>query len=143
MAKKVIKLQEQQLFDMLDSVPDKVLVCSFEHQNELKPKPMYNNRQMREFFGGSLVEKPKTEDKSKKNKKSAPKKSQSFRHSTFEKRIFSQREIDSPVNLNDSPETLISQFNRDRIQSGDVENQLLVDINYSSEISLSEIVTRH
>jgi len=61
LAKKVIKLQEQQLFDMLDSVPDKVLVCSFERHNELKPIPMYNNRQMREFFGGSLVEKPSLE----------------------------------------------------------------------------------
>lgn len=35
LAGKVIKLQEQQLLDMLDSVPDKVIVCSNERDNDL------------------------------------------------------------------------------------------------------------
>ena len=55
MASKVIKLQEKQLLDVLDSVPDNVLVCSNEQDKDIRPQPLYNNRQMREFFGGSLV----------------------------------------------------------------------------------------
>jgi len=40
---------------MLDTVPDKVLVCSVEGKDDLKATPIYNNRQMREFFGQSFV----------------------------------------------------------------------------------------
>ena len=42
-ANKVIKLQEQQLLDMLDSVPDKVLVCTNERNKDVVPRPLYNN----------------------------------------------------------------------------------------------------
>ena len=35
LAGKVMKLQELQLLDMLDSVPDKVLVCSNEQDHDL------------------------------------------------------------------------------------------------------------
>ena len=40
---KVIKLQEQQLLDMLDSVPDKVLVCTNDRDKDVVPRPLYNN----------------------------------------------------------------------------------------------------
>lgn len=41
---------------MLDTVPDKVLVCTIENKkDEVKAKPIFNNRQMKEFFGQSFV----------------------------------------------------------------------------------------
>ena len=46
---------------MLDTVPDKVLVCSVEHKDDLKATPLYENRQMREFFGKSFVAPEKKE----------------------------------------------------------------------------------
>ena len=54
-ASRVNKFQEKQLFNMLDSMPAKVLVCSQEH-GDIQPEPMYNNRPMKNFFGGSLLE---------------------------------------------------------------------------------------
>ena len=54
-ASQVIEMQERQLLNMLDTVPDKVLVCSIERKDDLKAQPLYNNRQMKEFFGQSLV----------------------------------------------------------------------------------------
>ena len=50
-ASNVVNAQEHQLVNMLDTVPDKVLVCSKESNVDIQPKPIYNNRQMREFFG--------------------------------------------------------------------------------------------
>ena len=45
LASKMVKYQGQQLLEMLDSVPDKVLVCNFARDDEdLKPSPLYNNR---------------------------------------------------------------------------------------------------
>ena len=52
---KVSKLQELQFMNMLESVPNNMLVCSNERDKDFKPKPLYNNRKMREFFGGCLV----------------------------------------------------------------------------------------
>lgn len=43
-ASQVIEEQERQLLNMLDTVPDKVLVCSMERKDDLKAKPLYNNR---------------------------------------------------------------------------------------------------
>jgi len=50
-ARQVIEVQEQQLLNMLDTVPDKVLVCSIERRDDFQAHPLYNNRQMKEFFG--------------------------------------------------------------------------------------------
>ncbi len=55
---------------MLDTVPDNVLVCKFaQNDDDLKPSPLYNNRQMRQFFGGCLVtdEKRNRAERKKKN----------------------------------------------------------------------------
>ena len=54
-ASKVITIQEKQLRNMLDTVSDKVLVCSTDSKEGLKTIPLYNNRQMKELFGQSLV----------------------------------------------------------------------------------------
>ena len=55
LASKVNKLQEQQLFSMLDAVPDQVMICSHEH-NDSETQPLYNNLKMRQFFGSDVVE---------------------------------------------------------------------------------------
>ena len=39
---KVNKFQEQQLFSMLDAVPDQVMICSNEHSDS-ETQPLYNN----------------------------------------------------------------------------------------------------
>ena len=54
-ANQVTQAQKQQLQDILDTVPDKVLVCSNERQDDRQAQPLYNNRQMKEFFGQSFV----------------------------------------------------------------------------------------
>ena len=54
---------------MLDTVPDNVLVCKFaQDDDDLKPSPLYNNRQMRQFFGGCLVADEKRKNHTKKKK---------------------------------------------------------------------------
>ena len=59
----VIEVQERQLLNMLDTVPDKVLVCSIESNADIQPKPVYNNRQMRQFFGQSFVKEEESSSK--------------------------------------------------------------------------------
>ena len=54
-ASKLITIQEKQLQNMLDTVFDKVLVCSTDRKEGFKTIPLYNNHQMKEFFGKSLV----------------------------------------------------------------------------------------
>jgi len=83
LASKKIKQQEKQLLDMLDSVPDQVLVCSAEHDKDLEPRPLYNNRWMRDFFGGSLVNEGLIIKPPKSKKKPSVRKL-----SKFQKRIF-------------------------------------------------------
>ena len=39
---------------MLDIVPEKVLICS-KVKEESTSKGLYNNRKMKEFYGGDLV----------------------------------------------------------------------------------------
>ena len=51
---KVTDYQQTQLFNLLDSVPDKVLICS-RNPEELLPKATYSNRRMIEFFGSNPV----------------------------------------------------------------------------------------
>ncbi len=54
---KVTDYQQTQLFnllDLMDSVPDKVLICS-RNPEELIPKATYSNRRMIEFFGSNPV----------------------------------------------------------------------------------------
>ena len=41
--------------NLLDAVPAKVLVYSNERQDECQAEPLYNNRQMKEFFCQSFV----------------------------------------------------------------------------------------
>lgn len=68
LASQKIKIQEKQLLSLLDSVPDKVLVCSLDRDTDLRPRPIYNNLRMQEFFGNSLVttaERKKSDQKRK------------------------------------------------------------------------------
>ena len=79
---------------MLDTVPDKVLVCSIEGKDDLKTTPIYNNRQMREFFGQSFVTTKTQSSHTERNPKAPSKKTTSKvrRLTAFTKRIFRQRE---------------------------------------------------
>jgi len=52
---KVIALQEEQLKNLLDTVPDKVLIVS-KPSEAIAPRSLYSNRGMNEFFGGDIVE---------------------------------------------------------------------------------------
>ena len=66
LSNKVTQFQQNQLFNLLDSVPDKVLICS-RNTEEMTPKATYSNRQMREFLGSDPVipDKPASEDSNK------------------------------------------------------------------------------
>ena len=50
---KTAKIQEEQLLNLLDSVPDKVLISELRHDG--KPTPIYTNRAMRMLFGGDAL----------------------------------------------------------------------------------------
>ena len=80
----MIIFQERQLVNVLESVPDNVLVCSNERDKDIKPKPLYNNRKMREFFGGCLV--------TTKARDYVSRERTVRRQTTFEKRLFSEKE---------------------------------------------------
>ena len=47
------KIQERQLFNLLDTVPDKVLICS-QRFSDSKPTLIYANRQIKQFYGGKI-----------------------------------------------------------------------------------------
>ena len=64
---KVAEKHQKQMLDLLDSVPDKVLICK-EPQEGLNPKCIYSNRKMNEFFGRDLVKAEKQNVKTAKNK---------------------------------------------------------------------------
>ena len=51
---KLLTLQQKQMLDLLDSVPDKVLICSQKHDN--LPVGVYSNRKMTQFFGRDIVQ---------------------------------------------------------------------------------------
>ena len=51
LALKITIFQQQQLFNLLDSVPDKVMIVAKETEDHYG-KAVYTNRQMKEFFGG-------------------------------------------------------------------------------------------
>lgn len=51
---KLTALQEDQLRNLLDTVPDKVLITSQPSENSA-PKSFYSNRQMNEFFGCDFI----------------------------------------------------------------------------------------
>ena len=51
---KVTGMQQKQMFNLLDTVPDKVLICS-QAKEKSRPEAIYSNRQMNEFFGKNLV----------------------------------------------------------------------------------------
>ena len=52
---KVYRFQKEQLVNMMNVMPDKMLICSQDQLEDLKPRPLYNNRQMTQFFGTDLV----------------------------------------------------------------------------------------
>lgn len=54
------KIQEKQLFNLLDTVPDKVLICS-PRRPDSRHTLIYANRQMTQFYGGS-IDAPEGED---------------------------------------------------------------------------------
>jgi len=88
-AGKVIDFQEKQLMNMLDTVPDKVLVCTIERHDKAQSKHIFNNRQMNDFFGESFVRTgpPKKVKNAAKNWRKRV-----VRQEPFHKRIFRQRE---------------------------------------------------
>ena len=62
LAGKVTAMQQQQLFNLLDSVPDSVLICSQQSESHT-PKTLYSNRRMNQFFDREIV---RTKEKGKK-----------------------------------------------------------------------------
>ena len=52
---KVTEMHQKQMLNLLDSVPDKVLICK-DSQEGLNPKCVYSNRKMNELFGRDLVQ---------------------------------------------------------------------------------------
>ena len=106
LAGKVNKLQEQQLFNMLDAVPDQVMICSTDRSDTTETQPLYNNLQMRQFFGSDVVSEVKNALKEK--SKAAIEGDQTRkvrRRSRFYKRIFKdqanllQENDDGPIQL--------------------------------------------
>ena len=55
LAMKVSEMHQQQMLNLLDSIPGKVLINK-EPQEGLNPKCIYSNRKMNEFFGKNLVQ---------------------------------------------------------------------------------------
>ena len=51
---KLTALQEEQLRNLLDTVPDKVVITS-QPSEDRAPKSFYSNRQMNEFFGCDFI----------------------------------------------------------------------------------------
>ena len=51
---KVTALQEDQMQNLLNTVPDKVLICSKASEGSM-PISLYSNRQMNNFFGCDVV----------------------------------------------------------------------------------------
>ena len=51
---KLVTLQQNQMLNLLDSVPDKVLICSQKLDNI--PVGVYTNRRMTQFFGSDVVQ---------------------------------------------------------------------------------------
>ena len=56
MSKLKAAFQQKQLLNLLDTVPDQVLICS-QKDEENALEPIFSNREMREFYGGDPVEK--------------------------------------------------------------------------------------
>ena len=71
LTKKVTDLQQVQLFNLLDTVPDRVLICS-QNPDRHTVEGLYSNRKMNEFFGSdmALSSGDKTESTSVKRSKS-------------------------------------------------------------------------
>lgn len=65
---KVINLQQTSLFTILDTVPDKVMICSQVTEGQTT-RAVYNNREMRDFFGCNLVHKKLDKKKESSKKK--------------------------------------------------------------------------
>lgn len=104
---------------MLDTVPDKVLICSKETNDDVQAKPIYNNRQMVQFFGQNFVIAESTKSKQPIISQDGKKK-KTRRLSAFKRRLFTQRKNlmdkernrnDSPPNLNDGPTDRLSPRN--------------------------------
>ena len=70
-------------------MPDKLLVCSQEWLSDLKPEPLYNNRQMTQFFGTDLFMQAQESNKDDSNTKKASRPPKKL--SAFNKRIFKSR----------------------------------------------------
>ena len=56
MTKLKAAFQQKQLLNLLDTVPDQVLICS-QKTEEHALIPRFSNREMREFLGGDPVDK--------------------------------------------------------------------------------------
>lgn len=52
---KVMLRQEEQLRNLLDTVPGKVLIVSKPSEANA-PRSLYSNREMNDFYGGDVVE---------------------------------------------------------------------------------------
>ena len=65
---KVIEFQQEQLMNLFDMVPDKVLIYS-KTSEASAPKSLYSNRQMNNFFGCNVVKTDATSRKRLNKKK--------------------------------------------------------------------------
>lgn len=132
---KVTDYQQTQLFNLLDSVPDKVLICS-RNPEELLPKATYSNRQMIEFFGSNPV--LSDEKVNQRKKKDYAQSSQEFesekliqrKRSVMNKKIFKVKE--DPMRAKDKDFDM-------RSDTGDFGSEN----SYYHLTSLNEIVVRH
>ena len=83
LTKKVTDLQQVQLFNLLDTVPDRVLICSQDPKRQTV-EGLYSNRKMNEFFGSDMA--LRSEDKTE---STSVKRSKSLKHHTLmRKQIF-------------------------------------------------------
>ena len=78
------------MINLLDTVPDKVLICSQKVEGQ-DLRPLYSNRQMRDFYGEDLVKSKLSAESADKRKSEAksPAKSQDEQAKGINKAIFS------------------------------------------------------
>ena len=126
--RKVIRFQTEQTENMMDVIPDKLLVCSQERLSDLKPETLYNNRQMIQFFGTDLVKQAQENKKADSRSKSAfrtPKKI-----TAFNKKIFKGRSDPWQAQARDQA----------------AADNVLIEENHEADtelVSLQDLVTRH
>jgi len=75
---------------MLDAVPDQVMICSNQH-NDSETQPLYNNLQMRQFFGTDVVEQSKKIKQARNKAALGQEAKKVMRRNPFYNRVFMDR----------------------------------------------------